>query len=279
MCARLYARLCVCACARAREREDSGDSLLKQYNGHLSPRGVIQILYQARSLSTPHSSLRLASRTRPSLLGAASKGRWRRRGVQSIGQSVGQKESARKDAREDRRSSSVLRPLFLPCSPSSARGHLDKSTPTRRFLLRGKRTKDAPIRWELTGFLFLFFPCVFSFCNHLQRTTLVFQVFCRDFSGRTVRPEQNCRCRNGVLGCCFFFFGLFFSNERKSTLVPFDPRARVCCNAFLTHLQKKERPRRRHGGDDIFTFSHLKARRGLCADGSTLDDYRRGFIL
>lgn len=44
--------MCVC------DIEDSGDSLLKQYNGHLSPRGVIQIQYQARTFSTPLSALR-----------------------------------------------------------------------------------------------------------------------------------------------------------------------------------------------------------------------------
>lgn len=44
--------MCVC------DLEDSGDSLLKQYNGHLSPRGVIQIQYQARTFSTPLSALR-----------------------------------------------------------------------------------------------------------------------------------------------------------------------------------------------------------------------------
>lgn len=40
------------------DTEDRGDSLLKQYNGHLSPRGVIQIQYQARTFSTPLSALR-----------------------------------------------------------------------------------------------------------------------------------------------------------------------------------------------------------------------------
>lgn len=52
------AGVCACACVCEREIEDSGDSLLKQYNGHLSPRGVIQIQYQARTFSTPHSASR-----------------------------------------------------------------------------------------------------------------------------------------------------------------------------------------------------------------------------
>lgn len=51
------AGVCVCVC----DIEDSGDSLLKQYNGHLSPRGVIQIQYQARTFSTPLSALRRGS--------------------------------------------------------------------------------------------------------------------------------------------------------------------------------------------------------------------------
>lgn len=52
MCVSARAAMCVC------DIEDSGDSLLKQYNGHLSPRGVIQIQYQARTFSTPLSALR-----------------------------------------------------------------------------------------------------------------------------------------------------------------------------------------------------------------------------
>lgn len=50
--ASVRARLCVCVC----DTEDSGDSLLKQYNGHLSPRGVIQIQYQAKTFSSPLSA-------------------------------------------------------------------------------------------------------------------------------------------------------------------------------------------------------------------------------
>jgi len=59
-CWSLIAAAGVCArvCVRVCDIEDSGDSLLKQYNGHLSPHGVIQIQYQARTFSTPLSALR-----------------------------------------------------------------------------------------------------------------------------------------------------------------------------------------------------------------------------
>lgn len=67
-------QLLACVCARTSvcvcDIEDSGDSLLKQYNGHLSPRGVIQIQYQATSCSTLLSAFatRAAAAAFPPLL-------------------------------------------------------------------------------------------------------------------------------------------------------------------------------------------------------------------